>query len=142
MLTKDSKAGYEITGNRKNVTEQRVFLFSGGFPKGDDWPKINIHTDLEFAKNCGLSDRAASGATFEGYLTELMINNFGENWLNHGKMHLKFIRIVAPGDTLLPKAVITSVVEKDGETEISLDVWCQNQNKEKVVIGTAMGRIR
>lgn len=137
VLTKDVKVGYEITGNLKTVTEDRVFAFSGGFPKGDDWPKKNIHTDLEVARNCGLADRAASGAMFESYLTELMVANFGEEYLYSGKMNLKFIHIVSPGDTLIPKAVVKTKADTGAGTQITLDVWCENQNSEKVVIGSA-----
>jgi acyl dehydratase len=142
ILNRDTKNGFELTGNLKTVTEERVFAFSGGFPKGTDWPKKNIHTNLEFAKKSGLSDRAASGATFEGYLIELMINAFGEDWLKTGKMSLKFIRIVSPGDSIIPKAVVQSKEIKRSVLTIVLDIWCENQNGDKVVIGTATGILK
>ena len=137
IITKETQEGYEFSGNLKTVTKERVYAFSGGFPKGLGWPKKNIHTDLEFAKNCGLPTRAASGAMFEGYLTELMIDLFGENFLTEGKMSLTFIAIVDPGDRLLPRAIVRSKQAEGPKIRFVMDVWCENQHGDKVVIGTA-----
>ena len=139
IITKEAQKGSEFSGTVKTVTEERVYAFSGGFPRGPNWPAKNIHTDLEFARSCGLSTRAASGAMFEGYLTELMIDLFGENWLRHGRMSLAFIAVVDPGDTLVPKAVVVSRQAEGSALRLVLDVWCENQHGEKVVVGTATG---
>jgi len=142
IITKDTQEGCEFSGKLKTVTEERVYAFSGGFPKGPGWPKKNIHTDLEFAKSCGLPTRAASGAMFEGYLTELMLDLFGEGWLRSGKMNLTFIAIVDPGDTLLPKAVVHSKQAEDSGVKFVMEVGGENQHGDKVVVGTATGLLR
>ncbi|MFC1964501.1 MaoC family dehydratase [Chloroflexota bacterium] len=142
ILTKYIHEGFEIIGNLKSVTQARINAFSGGFPKGEDWPRKTIHTDLEFAKSCGLPGHTASGAMFEGYLIELMIDSFGEEWLKMGKLNLKFIRIVSPGNTLIPKVVVRSQQEEDSGLRLILDVWCENQHGEKVVVGEASGIIK
>lgn len=141
-ITKDTPEGTEFSGKPKTVTEEMVCAFSGGFPKGPDWPKKNIHTDLEFAKSCGLPTRAASGAMFQGYLTELMIDLLGDKWLSGGKMELKFIAIVDVGDKLLPKAVVQSKYIEDSGAKFVMEVWCQNQYGNKVIVGTATGLVR
>jgi acyl dehydratase len=139
IITKNTQEGQEFSGKLKTVTEERVYAFSGGFPKGTDWPKKNIHTDLEFAKSCGLPTRAASGAMFEGYLTELMIDLFGENWLTYGKMSLKFIAIVDVNDTILPKATVQSKQVQNFDVIFTMDLWCENQHGNKVVVGMGTG---
>lgn len=139
IITKEAREGSEFEGNLRTVTEQRVYAFSGGFPKGPEWPRKNIHTDLEFAKSCGLPTRAASGAMFEGYLTELMSELFGERWLTYGKMSLKFIAIVDVNDTLLPKAAVQSKQVQGSDVILTMDVWCENQHGNRVVVGRAMG---
>lgn len=139
MITRDTPEGREFSGKLKRVTEERVYAFSGGFPKGPDWPKKNIHTDLDFARSCGLPTRAASGAMFEGYLTELMIDLFGESWLRGGRMGLTFIAIVDAGDTLLPKAIVRSRQAQGSAVRFTMDVSCDNQHGNKVVVGTAAG---
>lgn len=124
------------------VAEHEVYAFSTDFLKGKDWPKKNIHTDLEFAESCGLPSRAASGAMFEGYLTELMINLFGVDWLTYGKMSLKFIAIVDVNNTILPKATIQSKQVQNSDIVFTMDVWCENQHGSKVVVGTLTGTVR
>ena len=141
IVNKTTQEGSEFCGKLKTVTEERVYAFSGGFPKGPDWPKQNIHTDLEFAKNCGLPTRAASGTMCEGYLTELMIDLFGEDWLTYGKMSLKFIAIVDAGHTILPKAAVKSRQIEGSGVKFDMELWCENQYGNKVVVGTATGLI-
>ena len=75
------------------------------------------------------------------YLVELMIDLFGEGWLSHGKMNLKFIAIVDVEDELVSKAVVASKKLKDSRTEFTLSIWCENQRGDKVAIGTATGLI-
>jgi acyl dehydratase len=86
-------------GRLRTVSLERINFFSGGYPKGPNWPAKNIHTDLETAKKCGLETVAASGAMFEGYLVDLMIDLFGVEWLNYGMMTLAFINVVNKDDT-------------------------------------------
>ena len=77
-------------------------------------PGVNIHTDLEFARKCGLTQRYVSGAMLEGWLAEE---------LRLKRMSLKFIAPVNVGDEITYKT--------KGD-----EVWCENQRGEKVVVGT------
>jgi acyl dehydratase len=140
-LMPDTKVGAEFTGKRKTISETRVFAFSGGRFDAPGWPAKNIHTDLEFAKSCGLQTRSVSATHYMGYLIELMVDLFGESWLSHGKMDLKFVAIVDVGDSLLTKAVVTSKELERSGTRFVLDMWCENQHGKKVAVGTAMGLI-
>jgi len=142
IITRDIQEGRPFSGKPKKITEERVYAFSGGFPKGPGWPQKNIHTDVEFARRCGLSDRNASGSMFEGYVTELMVDLFGENWLRGGKMQLVFIRMVTIGDTVLPKAIVQSRREEHSGTRFVLEVSCENQHGDKVAVGTASGLVQ
>jgi len=140
-LTRNTKIGNEFTGKRKTISEARVFAFSGGRLNAPGWPAKNIHTDLEFAKSCGLQTRSVSATQYMGYLTELMVDLFGETWLSHGRMELKFIAIVDVEDSLLTKAIVTSKELEGSGTRFILDMWCENQHGNKVAVGTAIGRI-
>lgn len=142
IITRNTQEGGQFSGKPKEITEERVYAFSGGFPKGPGWPQKNIHTDVEFARRCGLPARNASGSMFEGYLTELMVDLFGENWLRGGKMQLVFIRMVVIGDTVLPKAIVQSRQEDHSGTRFVLEIWCENQHGDKVAVGTATGSVQ
>jgi acyl dehydratase len=140
-LTPDTKVGAEFTGKTKTISETRVLAFSGGRFDASGWPAKNIHTDLEFAKSCGLQTRSVSATQYMGYLIELMIDLFGESWLSHGKMDLKFVAIVDVEDSLMTKAVVTSKELESSGTRFVLDMWCENQHGNKVAVGTATGLI-
>jgi acyl dehydratase len=142
IITRNTREGRQFSGKPKEITEERVYAFSGGFPKGPGWPQKNIHTDVEFARRCGLPARNASGSMFEGYVTEMLVDLFGENWLRGGKMQLVFIRMVAIGDTVLPKAIVQSRQEDLSGTKFVLEIWCENQHGDKVAVGTAVGLVQ
>lgn len=141
-ITENTKVGDEFAGKPKNVSWQRLWAFSGGPFRLEGWPSKNIHTDLEFAKNCGLPDKVAASATqYQGYVVQLMIDLFGEEWLSHGVMDVRFIAIVNAGDTLVSKSIITSKEEQDGTTRFDMDVSCANQREQKVLVGVATGAV-
>ena len=141
-LPKETKEGCEITGAVKHPIEKRVWNFSGGYPKGPQWPAKNIHTDLEFARQCGLKSRALSAAMFVGYLSEFMIDLFGVSWLTHGTMDLKFIAMVNVDEEVVPRAVVTSKKVEGSGPLFSLDVWVHKKSGEKVAVGTTTGIVQ
>ncbi len=141
LLTRDTPVGHTVTGRTKKVTSYRTWLFSGGWPRFDGWPAKNVHTDLAAAQQSGLPTRAASGAMCLGYLTELMVDLFGEAWLSDGELTSKFIGIVDAGDDVVSMARLTANDAAAGGGRITLDVWCENQDGTPVVVGTASGRI-
>ena len=140
-LTHDTPVGHTATGRVKKVTSYRTWLFSGGWPRFDGWPAKNVHTDLAAAQQSGLPTRAASGAMCLGYLTELLVDLFGEQWLSGGELTSKFIGIVDAGDDVTCTARVTAREETDTGVRFTLDVRCENQDGAPVVVGTASGRI-
>lgn len=140
-MTRETPMGTEFIGKKKRLSEARVLAFSGGRFNAPGWPGKNIHTDLECAKSYGLPTRSASATQYMAYFVELMTDLFGEGWLSHGKMNLKFIAIVDVDDELVSKAVITSKEGQDSKVSFTLSVWCENQHGDKVAIGTATGLI-
>ena len=133
MSMTDIKPGHEVTGPGKYVTSYRTWLFSGGWPRSDDWPAKNVHTDLDFARACGLPARGASAATVIAYLSEMIVDLFGEQWLSTGRLELKFLRLVEVDDRIVARGRVTSVRD-DGSADIEL--WCENQRGERVCAGT------
>ena len=138
-FTQDTAVGCEVAGAPKTMTSYRTWLFSGGWPRFDGWPAKNVHTDLAAAQQSGLPTRAASGAMMQGYLYELMIDLFGARWLERGQLSLKFIRIVDVGDTITARARVSARQREAGATRFDLQVWCENQRGEQVVVGTGTG---
>ena len=70
-----------------------------------------------------------------------MIDLFGENWLGAGRTTgLKFIAPVAAGDTLRTWAKVRRREEEGSEVEFTFEVWCENQNGDRVLVGEATGQ--
>lgn len=139
IITGGTKEGEVFVGKPKKVSWERLWAFSGGPFSSSGWPKKNIHTDLEFARSCGLPHVAASATQFQGYAVELLIDLFGMEWLSYGTMDVKFTNIVDAGDTLVSSVEIKSKEALDGGNRFILDVSCENQSGSKVLVGSATG---
>jgi hypothetical protein len=118
-----------IKGKEIIISEKDVFYFSGGDKNSPNFPNKTIHTDLTVAQRCGLNNRRASGAMFEGILTDLMIKVFGDDWWSQGAMRIKFIEGVTVGDAITPYCL---------KTDSGYIVWCENQHRVKTCIGLAI----
>jgi acyl dehydratase len=118
-------------GIPRRIDEKSLLYFSGGDRDSPQFPSKTIHTNLEFAKECGLKERIASGSMSEGFIVELMVDIMGDKWFEMGKMRLKFIRPVVIGDIVMACARL----QDKSDDNIILEVWCENQNKEKIAVG-------
>ena len=139
-INKETPIGQEFFGQPKKMSWERLWTFSGGpfIPQG--LPKKNLHTDTEFARNLGLPTVGVSATQYLGHLTELMIDLFGEAWLKHGKMSkVKFVKLVADGDTLTSKARVVSKEREGSKIRYSLTISVENQRGEEVLVGAASG---
>ena len=141
LLQPEVSVGFRATGPLKTATPYFTRLFSGGWPRTEDWPAKNVHTDEDFAKATGLSGRNASGAMMQGYLAELMIGMFGEGWLAGGTFSLKFVHQVGMGDSVTAEATVTAVTRAGQTIAVDLDVSCKNQHGQVVTVGTATGTL-
>ena len=130
------KNGYEIVGKPKQLTMEKLQYYSGG-PIGPTWPVRNIHTDREISIRSGIGKPIASGMMFEAFMTELMIDFFGDSWFEKGKMSVVCIEMAGDGDTIIPKAIITHKIFEESKSEISMKLWCENQNRHAILIGSA-----
>ena len=137
LFTRDTPEGFEYFGATKFVTSHRTQLFSGGWPKSLDWPIKNVHTDLEFAKNCGLPARNSSGAMLLAYLSEMLTDLFGERWLSEGTLKIKFTKPASIDDRIIAKIRLISKIEKYDIVQFNMEAWCENQFGHQLAIGEA-----
>lgn len=128
-------------GPPTTLTIERVLAFSAGVPGEPGWPHRNLHTDEAKAREAGLPAIIASGTQSEGLLVELLIELFGDAWHHSGEVALKLPRSVLVGDTVQAKATVREIREADGGPVCELDVRCETQTGEAVLIGTASCRM-
>lgn len=146
---KNIQVGYELPAITRHIIQEKMTLFADQLrcrtnivSPEDFHTQFGIHIDEEFARSKGLPSTVAQAFQSYAYVSELMTNFFGEGWLRGGKLEMSFIKMVCPGDTLSVKGTVREMIPEGSASRIVFDVWCENQNGEKVAVGTASGLIR
>jgi hypothetical protein len=132
-IDKELVVGACLRGRSLKLTLARVLAFSGGNLDEPEWPQRNLHTDASKAREAGLPGIIASGTQFEGLLLSHLIDWVGDAWYAGGTLDAKIIKSVYINDSITPVARVTAI---DDEA-IEFDVWCENQQGEKALIGYA-----
>ena len=96
-----------------------------------------IHTD-DYARDFGMRGALIGGSTLLNYVLEMLYNYFGQNWFYHGEINVSFIGGGAiNGDIVTAHGVIKSIEKVVNSNRLKLDVYLENQMKEKIVVGEA-----
>ena len=74
------------------------------------------------------------------YLGELLIKFFGPGYLG-GTLSLAITRSAWPDDVITVKGTVREKTAEGEGLRLILDVWCENQHGEKVMVGTASGLV-
>ena len=97
----------------------------------------NSHSDINVAKADGIQRTIASGQNQMAFLHEMMERNFGDAWVYGGKISARYIHPVYAGDKLTANGLVTEVGMVDGQSRVTLQIWCENQDGRKTSAGTA-----
>lgn len=122
--------GMTLVGRPKLVTLERMRQFSG-------WPAKNIHTDEETARAAGCPAPIASATQNMGHLCELMLDNFGDEWMHTGTLSVAFVHPIYAGDTVTSRGVFRCVDHGGGRPRYTLEVIAENQHGAAVTVGRA-----
>lgn len=135
-----AEIGSVFCGPRHHLSLERVLAFSGGPFARPNWPDRNLHTDLEKAREAGLSGVIVSATQFEGYLVDLLIDLFGDIWFTAGTIETRIPRSLMLDDVVQAKAVLQAVHDDGESRNYTMDVSCENQHGEQVLVGKASCR--
>ncbi|HEX78490.1 MAG TPA: MaoC family dehydratase [Dehalococcoidia bacterium] len=130
VATRNMEVGQELPPLRKEITLDSIRLFSM-------WANLNIHTDWEVARKAGLPAPIAQGLQSHAYVSEMLTNFFGKNWLQGGKLSLTFINYTMPGDIITVRGTLKEKIAEGPVLRFNCEVWCENQAGQKTVVGTA-----
>jgi acyl-coenzyme A thioesterase PaaI-like protein len=136
MTTHEAMAGDHLIGPGKQLSIGRLLAFSGGQFGMPGWPAVSTHTDSGAAAAAGLRAPIAAGTQVESYLAALLVSHFGLSWFQGGRLDVRFIKPAYEGDTIVAHAVIGADTGVAGPWEC--EVWCENQDGERVATGTAI----
>jgi len=131
--------GDEIEPKAYAITRESIATYSRYVFGGRD--TRNIHTDDDVARRAGLPRAVAQGRYPVGYLSEAMLELFGEGWVQGGQIDVTLARPIYPGDIITLRGVVTGTRVEAKGTRIALDIWLENQHGERVTLGTASGMI-
>lgn len=124
--------GFELEPVTKKITLDKARIYEG-------WPgRRSRHCDYDAAHATGLPAPNINGALVAGVLGELFIKFFGENYIG-GTLSFNLTRQVQLNDELTARGVVKDKVAEAAGTRLVLDVWLENQNGDKVLVGTASG---
>ena len=98
----------------------------------------NIHNSPELARQrLGFAHPLASGRMSVAFAAESLRKFFGPEVFNHtGTVNLKFLRPVKNGDTITVTGKVSHQQEIDKGTLVSVDLFCENQDRDMTAIGS------
>jgi acyl dehydratase len=124
--------GSPLPAVRKDITQQNINLYAKA--SGDFNP---IHIDADYARQTPMGGTVAHGMLILAYISQMMTNAFGQNWLTSGKLNIRFRAPARPGDNIIVSGTVRRVEKNDGYQTIDCDVLCINQHDEPVITGDA-----
>ena len=125
--------------NKENIqTGQEIpGLSKTAFMPIEEDARNPIHTE-DYAKEHGMRGALVAGSTLLSYMLEMLYNTFGEKWLSHGKINISFIGGGAlNGDQITTHGKVKLIEPKEGSDRVTLDIWMENQNGVKIMVGEA-----
>ena len=133
MASTNIEIDQEIPSVTKAVTRQSIDLFeSVGILDVQ-----NIHNNEDIARQrLGTDHILASGRMSITFAAESLRKFFGPELFNHtGTVNLKFLRPVTSGDTITVYGKVAHQEKVDQGTLVSVDIYCENQNRDKTAAG-------
>jgi acyl dehydratase len=132
QTAKPVEAGDELPALVKPISQRQIDCYSGVRPH-------SIHTDPEWARRKGFRAPLAQAMMSTAYVSQLMMQFAGEGFVKGGRMSVSFIKPVIVGDTLTVRGRVKSREAEGDQVRVTVEVWCENQDGVKTMVGTASG---
>jgi acyl dehydratase len=97
----------------------------------------NIHTSQEVADSQGLPSPIADGMHTTNWLSKLLTQTFGVDYLERGALRTKYIKITPIDEPITCKLQITGVEETPKGIRYLMDAWSEDTAGTKLTVGEA-----
>ena len=124
--------GGELPPLTKTIAQRQLDCYSGVRPH-------SIHTDPEWAHKKGFRAPLVQAMMSTAYVSQLMMQCAGEGFVKGGRMSVSFIKPVFVDETLTVRGRVKSREAEGDGTRVTVEVWCENQDGVKTMVGTASG---
>ena len=126
------EVGDELPRLTKTISQRQIDCYSGVRPN-------SIHTDPEWARKKGFAAPLVQAMMSTAYVSQMMVQFLGERFVKGGKISVAFIKPVLAGETLTVHGTIKAKEGEGKATRVVVEVWCQNREGVKTMVGTASG---
>ena len=124
--------GSPLPALERVVTQGQIERYAAA--SGDFNP---IHVDPEFAAGSQFGGTIAHGMLIAASVSEMMTVAFKEDWLERGRLKIRFRAPVYPGDTVTAFGRVEGIRERNGTREVTCSVGARKQNGEAAITGAA-----
>lgn len=137
------QVGELLTSPGRMMTRERMRWYCDALETatdGDGEFKIaapTIHTDDEFARSQGLPGIIADGMISTNWISGLLVEHFGLDYVAHGELRTKFIRPVYEDEVIATFAKVEAVEPVEHGQLVTLKVWCSTAAGELCTVGEA-----
>jgi 3-hydroxybutyryl-CoA dehydratase len=143
----DLAIGAMIPGRELVVTPERVQWYGDGMHTAATGERRragqNIHTDVEYARQQGLTTAIADGMMSTSWISSMLLRAFGRDYLERGELRTKYIR---PTDVGITVKILGRIREREqaanGAVRFVLDVWTEDASGVRLTDGDAVVEIR
>jgi 3-hydroxybutyryl-CoA dehydratase len=132
MITPPPIIGLEA----RAITQERIVNYANA--SGDRNP---IHIDQSFAAETVYGRTIAHGMLVLSMVSEMMTEYFGLDWIENGKLKVRFKAPAYPEDYLTAKGILRKSDPNKKQFSnacITYRVFIHNQNNEELVVGEAI----
>lgn len=143
-LTHGSLAvGTTLRAPARRMTRERMRWYVDLLPtvEADDGrvhqAEPTIHDDDDFAKSQGLPGIIADGMVSTNWILSLLLDAFGEEALEKGKLRTRYIAPVYEDAVIHVCATVKAAQPQAGRTAYEFEVWCEDDEGKKLTVGEA-----
>jgi 3-hydroxybutyryl-CoA dehydratase len=131
------KIGKDLPGRVKQITQGEIDLYAKA--SRDFNP---IHIDPVFALQTAAKGTIAHGMLVLAYVSQMMTEAFGMNWLSGGRFNIRFKAPARPADILTIQGKVEKIENQGLQTQVVCSVLCSNQDNEANITGEAIVRFK
>jgi acyl dehydratase len=134
---KRSDRRFDLPAGDGDALELRPRTVSHAMCQAFSGPAKNYHTDQEMARALGFPDIVVQGMMSVCFVADLMTGAYGVGFLGAGKLDVRLVNVVWPGDVVTARGKVREVVAEGSRRRAHVDVWCEKADGTVTVIGSA-----
>ncbi len=100
-----------------------------------------VHLDAEFASQSTFGRIVVHGMLVLAFISEMLTKEFGKDWLDSGRLKVRFRSPVYPGDRVVTFGEVIGEVKgitnSEGGNRVNCTVGCRKEDGEDVITGEA-----